>query len=419
MHRLAWLGLAAALWGQPFAGVPHSEYRSRRDALRESLKSGMLILFGNTEREHGELRSGFSQEPNFFYLTGWEEPGAILVMSPGEEALFVPRRDAERERWTGPKAAPEDPNIRQVTGFDRVFAAEEFEARLPELIRNASRIYTLTEAPAAGRLKALLPLRELTDIAAPLARLRMKKSPAELELIRRATAVTLEAHRAAWRRLAAGLFEYQVAATAAGVYFEAGCRRHAYAPIVASGPNALTLHYNANRRRIEPGELVLMDIGGECASYASDITRTVPAGGKFSARQKELYEIVLGAQKAVIAAVKPGMTLARSGPNSLHQIAVDYFNQHAKGPGGEPLGKYFTHGIGHHVGLEVHDAAEAARPLEPGMVITIEPGLYIPEEGIGIRIEDMVLVTEDGAEVLSGALPKEPAEVERALEKGG
>jgi len=163
------LGLATALWAQAFEGVPRSEYRSRRDALRESLPGGLLILFGNTEKERGELRGAFWQEPNFFYLTGWEEPGAILVMSPCEEALFVPRRDPERERWTGRKAAPEDAHIRELTGFDRVFATEEFEARLPELIKNASRLYTLTGAPAAERLKALLPLREFTDIAAPLA----------------------------------------------------------------------------------------------------------------------------------------------------------------------------------------------------------------------------------------------------------
>jgi len=149
MHRLAWLGLATALWAQAFEGVPRSEYRSRRDALRESLSGGLLILFGNTEKERGELRSGFWQEPNFFYLTGWEEPGAILVMGPGQEALFVPRRDPERERWTGRKAAPEDADVRELTGFDRVFATEEFEARLPELIKTASKLYTLTEAPAA------------------------------------------------------------------------------------------------------------------------------------------------------------------------------------------------------------------------------------------------------------------------------
>jgi Xaa-Pro aminopeptidase len=418
MRRLALLSLVGVLL--PAAdGIPQSEYRDRRDALRESIQGGVLILVGNTEKERGDLRSPFFQEANFLYLTGWREPGAILVMAPGQEALFIPRRDPERERWTGRKTAPEDTDASAVTGFEQVLPAEEFEARLPELAKSAAKVYTLTGLPAGGKLKALLPLREFADIAGAVARLRMKKSEAELALIRKATEVTMNAHRAAWRRLAGGLFEYQLAAAASGVYFEAGCERHAYPPIVGSGPNAVVLHYNANSRRVDEGELVLMDIGAECAGYASDITRTVPAGGKFSARQRELYEIVLGAQKAVIEAVKPGMTLARSGPNSLHLIAVEYFNQHGKGPNGEALGKYFTHGIGHHVGLEVHDANDPARALEAGMVITVEPGLYIPEEGIGIRIEDMVVVTENGAEVISTALPKEAAEVEGTLQKGG
>lgn len=421
MRRLGLLSLAAFLW--PLAGggdgIPQSEYRSRRQALRESLKGGMLILVGNTESERGDLRSPFFQEPNFFYLTGWKEPGAILVVTPDQEALFIPRRDPERERWTGRKAAPGDPDIRQVTGFDQVLASEEFEARLPELAKSASKIYTLAKSPAAEKLNALLPLREFADAAGEMARLRMKKSESELALIRKAAEITIEAHRAAWRRLKAGLFEYQLAATASNVYFEAGCERHAYPPIVGSGPNATVLHYNANSRRMDAGELVLMDIGAECAGYAADLTRTVPVSGKFTRRQRELYEIVLGAQKAVIAAVKPGMTLARTGPNSLHQIAVEYFNRHGKAGNGEGLGKYFTHGIGHHVGLEVHDASDPARPLEAGMVITVEPGLYIPEEGIGIRIEDMVLVTERGAEVISAALPREPGEIERVLQKGG
>lgn len=415
------MSLAALVWllAGGGDGIPHSEYRSRREALRESLKGGMLILVGNTESERGDLRSPFFQEPNFFYLTGWKEPGAILVVAPDQEALFIPRRDPERERWTGRKAAPGDPDIRQATGFDQVLASEEFEARLPELAKSASKIYTLAKSPASEKLKALLPLRDFADAAGEIARLRMKKSASELAIIRKTTEVTMEAHRAAWRRLRAGLFEYQLAATAANVYFEAGCERHAYPPIVGSGPNATVLHYNANSRRLDAGELVLMDIGAECAGYAADLTRTVPVSGKFTRRQRELYEIVLGAQRAVIAAVKPGMTLARTGPNSLHQIAVEYFNKHGKARNGEGLAKYFTHGIGHHVGLEVHDANDPARPLEAGMVITVEPGLYIPEEGIGIRIEDMVLVTERGAEVLSSALPVEPGEIEKALQKGG
>ena len=175
------------------------------------------------------------------------------------------------------------------------------------------------------------------------------------------------------------------------------------------------LHYDRNTRRIEHGELLLMDVGAECAGYAADVTRTIPVDGHFSKRQRELYDIVLGAQKAAIAAVKPGMTIGRNTPNSIYQVAFAYLNSHGKDLHGAPLGKYFTHGISHHIGLEVHDAADVTAPLEEGMVISVEPGLYLPQEQTGIRIEDMVLVTRDGARLLTAALPREAAEIEKAM----
>jgi Xaa-Pro aminopeptidase len=168
---------------------------------------------------------------------------------------------------------------------------------------------------------------------------------------------------------------------------------------------------------MDAGELLLMDVGAECAGYAADITRTIPLGAKFTARQREIYEIVLGAQNAVIAAIKPGMTIGKTTPNSVYKIAYDYINTHGKDRKGEPLGKYFTHGISHHIGLEVHDAADNTAPLKEGMVISVEPGIYIPEESIGVRIEDVVLVTKEGAKVMSAALPRDPAEIEKALAK--
>jgi Xaa-Pro aminopeptidase len=167
---------------------------------------------------------------------------------------------------------------------------------------------------------------------------------------------------------------------------------------------------------MDAGELLLMDVGPECSMYASDITRTAPVSGKFSTRQRELYDIVLGAQKAAIAAIKPGAMLgSRFNKTGIQKLVMEYFDKHGKDKHGQPLGKYFTHGLGHHVGLDVHDAFDPAMPLEAGNVITIEPGLYIPEEGIGIRIEDMVLVTESGAKVLSEKLPVSAAEIERAF----
>jgi Xaa-Pro aminopeptidase len=162
-----------------------------------------------------------------------------------------------------------------------------------------------------------------------------------------------------------------------------------------------------------------MDVGAECSAYAADITRTAPANGKFNARQKELYEIVLGAQNAAIAAAKPGMMLRGEAANSLERIVKNYLNEHGKDRNGGPLGKYLTHGLGHHVGLEVHDATDPALALEAGNVVTIEPGLYLPDEGIGIRIEDMILITPAGAEVMTRELPRDPGEIERLMRKRG
>jgi Xaa-Pro aminopeptidase len=166
---------------------------------------------------------------------------------------------------------------------------------------------------------------------------------------------------------------------------------------------------------MDAGEVAVMDVAAECDNYASDITRTVPVGGKFTPRQREIYEVVLGAQRAAIAAAKPGMTFGRTTPNSLYKIAYDYINTHGKDLHGQPLGPYFTHGLSHHVGLDVHDAFDPTAPLKAGMVITIEPGIYLPEENIGVRIEDIILITETGAKVMSGALPTGPDEIERAL----
>jgi Xaa-Pro aminopeptidase len=275
----------------------------------------------------------------------------------------------------------------------------------------------LTDQPAAARLKLLEPLREISNVASAIAKLRMSKSPEEIALIQRATDVTLQGHRAAWERAAPGLYEYQVAGTMTGIFRESGCARSAYSPIVGSGPNSVYLHYSRNSRRMDAGEVLLMDVAAECAGYVSDITRTIPVGGKFTARQREIYEIVLGAQKAAIAAVKPGMTLSKTAPNSLYKIAYEYINSHGKDLHGERLGKYFTHGLGHHVGLDVHDASDPSAPLEEGMVITVEPGIYIPEENLGVRIEDVVLVTGHGAKVLSAALPRDPGEIEKLVGK--
>jgi Xaa-Pro aminopeptidase len=410
------LGLSLFALDAPY-GVSHAEYRQRRAKVREQLakQNGILVLYGHSEDERGDLRGRFFQEANFYYLSGWSEPGARLILTPTADFLFLPPRSEVKERYTGRKLVPGDSNVSALTGFEHVLPTTRFELTLFQQLESVQKIFSILNIAAESPLRGLAGGRPIENASSMVFPLRLVKSPTELALIQRSIDVSIDAHRAAWRRAASGLFEYQVSATMTNVYFEAGCERSAYPPIVGSGPNATILHYNRNDRRMDSGELLLMDVAGECAMYAADITRTIPINGRFTPRQREIYEIVLGAQRAAIAAVKPGMRLAKDVENSLHKIAFDYINTHGKSLSGEPLGKYFTHGLGHHVGLDVHDPGPPAVPLEAGNVITIEPGIYIPEEGIGVRIEDMVLVTESGARLLSGSLPSDPAEIEKLL----
>jgi Xaa-Pro aminopeptidase len=406
----------------PLAGAPSADYAARRAEIRKSMSDSVLVLFGNKESD--DLHEGFYQQTDFLYFSGWEEPGAILVITPEpakdvpgyadrvqmpREILFLPQRVLREERYTGRKLGPDDTSAAESTGFQTVMARERFETELHALLDVYPRIYALGSQPI---FSALAPMRAVGDATMAIARLRMVKSAAEISAIQKATDASVEAHRAAWKALQPGQAEYQSAAVMVASYMGAGCRRSAYAPIVGSGPNSTTLHYSRNSRRMDSGEVVVMDVAAECDNYASDITRTVPVNGKFSPRQREIYEIVLGAQKAAIDAVKPGAVIGREG---LYKVAFDYIDTHGKDLHGEPLGKYFTHGLSHHVGLDVHDASDISEPLKANMVITIEPGIYIPEENIGVRIEDTVLVTETGARVMSAALPKDTDEIERAL----
>jgi len=395
-------------------GIPREEYKNRRTQLRKSL-DGVMVLFGAEEPE--DLHVSFFEESNFLYLSGWREPGAVMMLTPKEEILFLPPRNQHTETFTGHKTSADDPGVIQKTGFDKVLPYAAIESTFLKLIETSSRLYTLADDRQAQKLKSFAVLHESSDAGKAIAALRMIKSPAEIELITKTTEISVQAHLAAWKALKSGMYEYQVAAVMTNAYFERGCERSAYAPIVGSGPNSIVLHYMSNHRRIDSGEVVLMDVGAECSDYATDITRTVPANGKFTDRQREIYNIVLGAQKAAIAAIKPGVRVRGEAP-SLQQIARDYINTHGKDLHGDSLGKYFTHGLSHHVGLDVHDPSNDPNDtLRPGMIITIEPGVYIPEENIGVRIEDTLLVTENGSKNLSGGLPREAAEIEKLVGK--
>ncbi len=431
---LALLVVCAPGTAQARVREPNSVYAERRAKLRAQV-DGPVVLFGYTGREDATPSYVFHQEDNFYYLTGHNEPGAALVLVPenstgkswdgAREVLFLPPRDSVRERWEGPRMAPSDPGVPERTGFQAAEPFSNLRSELEKLAKVFGNFYTLlpsgSEAgyPHARNwtnwLYQTIPHAQLHGIAAQIGAMRQVKSPGELELLTHAIELSVDAHLEAMKMLRPGLYEYQVAARMAYVHALGGCEREAYAPIVGTGFNSTILHYSGLREQIRDGDVVVLDVGGQYSGYSADITRTVPANGKFTPRQREIYEIVLGAQNAAMAALKPGMTFARTGQNSLYRIAYDYINTHGKDKQGRSLGRYFIHGLGHHIGLDVHDAGETNRPLEPGMVVTVEPGIYLPEENLGVRIEDDVLVTESGYKLLSARLPRSAEEIEKIM----
>jgi Xaa-Pro aminopeptidase len=386
-HRVALFLCAYVFVGLAF-GIekePLQEYRSRRERLAQRIKGSVLVL--RAAPDHELVR--YQQEPNFYYLTGFDEPNAVLLLDaaaePPQEFLFLPERKPAEELWTGPKLGA-GAEAERITGFAKVLPASDFDSVLRRTSEHA---------------KAVLGLK---DVEADIAYLRQVKSPTEIALLEKAIRITLKAQEAAARTIAAGVLEYEVEAALEYEFRRNGAERPGFPSIVGSGPFSTILHYDKNERRMQAGDVVVVDIGAAYGGYSADVTRTYPVSGKFSPRQREIYQVVLEAQKAALARIKPGVRISE-----IHQAAMT----HIRSKGYE---KYFIHGTSHHIGLEVHDVGETSRPLEPNMVITVEPGIYIPEEQIGIRIEDDVLVTPAGYRLLS-PFPKEIPEVEALLKR--
>ncbi|HTY23484.1 MAG TPA: aminopeptidase P N-terminal domain-containing protein [Desulfomonilaceae bacterium] len=403
---------------------PIKEYQERRQAYLERVKSGVSVIFNASDEE----LSVFRVAKDFFYLTGFSEPGAILVLSPQnpthKETLFLRPRDPTQEKWTGPKADVTSEMAKRL-GVERVVSRERFQSELTKLMEGEGKLYTIlppgrkeewpsSETNTVTRIRQLFPFSEVLDASPHIAHLRMKKSASELELLRRAIAITLEGQKAAAGEISPDRFEYQVQAVLEYEFRRLGSSSPAFPSIVGSGLNSTILHYESNSKKMVDGELVVVDVGAEFGEYAADITRTYPVSGKFSPHQREIYSIVLEAQEAALKEVRPGANISRGG--AIHKAAFEYINTHGKDLKGQSLGQYFIHGTSHHLGLDVHDAVdENSRPLEQGMVITVEPGIYLSEENLGVRIEDDVLVTESGYELLSRDLPRRPDEVEKFM----
>lgn len=428
-----------------------SEFAARRKQLLEAIGDGVALFpSAPVARRNHDVEHPYRQDSDLYYLTGFDEPESVLVLTnqhPDHEmVLFVRPRKREREIWDGPRAGVEGAVER--FGADAAFPIDELDKRLPDYLGNVERVHYRVaandEADATlfdclnllrrGGRRGVAAPEVIIDPSVHLHEMRLRKSAAELDTMRKAAAITEEAHRRAMALATPGMREYELDAELIHVYRKHGCERPAYESIVGSGPNATILHYRAGNRVMNDGELVLIDAGCEYDYYASDVTRTLPVNGAFSAEQRAVYEVVLRAQETAVLAVKPGTTLEQIHDGAVRSLTeglvdlgllsgeVDSLIEEKK------YEAFYMHRTSHWLGMDVHDVGRyfvdgAQRPLEKGFVLTIEPGLYIAADaedveerwrGIGVRIEDDVAVTKTGAEVLTAAIPKSVAEVEAA-----
>lgn len=406
--------------GSPAGPVPVTQLEARRNALLDRLGNGIAIVpSGHLRSIEGDYPqdSDYRERNDFFYLTGLEAPGASLVLvgrkpGPDQIMLYLPARDSSMEKWTGPRLGP-GPEASRLTGIRDIRPADRAESEIRDLVLDKGSparkgaLYLSQRRPEESDFRGV----KIEDLDPLLARLRLVKDTDELSRLRRAIAITAEALNESMKAAQAGMWEYALEALIEYTFRRNGAERVGFPTIVASGPNAVTLHYDENRRQMQANELVVEDVGAEFGYYSADITRTIPVSGRFTARQRALYDLVLGTQQATIDAVRPGTTLAE-----LNRISRNYMRDHSGGLCGvDSCVPYFIHGVSHWLGMDVHDVGPMGTRLEPGMVLTVEPGIYLPDEGLGIRIEDDVLVTAGGHEVLSHAAARRADEIEQTM----
>jgi Xaa-Pro aminopeptidase len=427
-------------------------FAARRDAYMQALGTGAVAVVRSLPERlrNGDAYHPFRQHSDLVYLTGFLEPDTTLVLRPGAETervvMFVRPRDAEMEIWDGRRAGVEGAKERY--GAEVAYPSAELPARLWELLANTNELHyslglddhmDLLIGAAIARLRKLekkgkRPPEAVVDPRAALHELRLHKRPEELAALRKAAAITCDAHVLAMGLGRPGVFEHELEALIDYTFRKRGGNGPGYTTIVGAGENATILHYTENRCAVADGDLVLVDAGCEYDHYTADITRTWPANGRFTAPQRRVYEAVLATQKAAVAMARPGVTIDEIHAHCIKQLTEamlqlglltgsldDRIADHG-------YRKYFMHGTSHWLGLDVHDAGAYTRggqprPLAPGMVITVEPGLYIaadatdapPElRGIGVRIEDDLVITASGNEILTAACPKEIEELEHA-----
>ncbi len=429
-----------------------THYQNRRQRLLDAMPAESLAILPGASlvTRSRDTEYPFRQNSDFWYLTGFNEPDAWLVLHKTTEKttshVFVLPKDPKQEVWTGRRLGPEA--APQQLGVDQAWSVEQLDEQLATWLGGVNSVWMPFDDAALyprwlswrslalkkGQRKACLP-QQLVDLSGWLAEQRLIKDEQEQALMRRAAEISAQAHVQVMRTCRPGLFEYQLQAQLEAFFVDQGASGPAYASIVGSGANACILHYIDNQKRLEAGELVLIDAGAEYQGYAGDITRTFPVSGRFSPPQRQLYDWVLAANEAAIALVRPGVTL-----EAIHQKVLAVLTEGLLSLGliqgdlnvcleQEAWRPFFMHGTGHWLGLDVHDVGRyrqqgQPRALQRGMVLTIEPGLYIAEDelsvapewrGIGIRIEDNLLVTASGAEVLTQGVPKQADAIEALM----
>jgi len=427
-----------------------SVYRQRRAHLLEQMRHGIAVLPTAEEvARNGDTHYAYRHDSSFYYLTGFAEPEAVLVLIAGDEPqsiLFCREKNPEREIWDGFRCGPEA--AQEQYGFDAAYPIAQLDEKLTELLGNQPTLFYPLGGDAAWdqrilRLRSTVQARsrsgirapdEIRDVRALLHEMRLIKDGRELDIMRRAAAVSAQAHRRAMQFVRPGQFEYQIEGELLHEFCHHGSRHPAYPSIVAGGANACVLHYIGNSARLNDGDLLLIDAGCEVEGYAADITRTFPVNGKFSGPQKDVYGIVLAAQAAAISAACPGNAWDEPHSAALRVLAQGFIDlKLCKGSVDEVLEnesykKFYMHRTGHWLGMDVHDVGDYKvddhwRKLQPGMVMTVEPGCYIrPADNvpmglwnIGIRIEDDVAITPQGNEILTRAAPKTVDEIEEIM----
>jgi Xaa-Pro aminopeptidase len=417
--------------------------KNRSKLGKKILNESALILHSNDEmHRNGDQNFRFRQSSDFFYLTGIDQEKSILLMNPDHpeekfrEILFIMNASPEQVTWNGYRLSLSE--AAEISGIKNVKWLDDYEKMLPEILYHSKNIYLniqehikykpeveSREARMAKKIQSAYPLHSYQRLAPVLLELRMIKEPEEISLISKATGITRDAFIRVLKFIKPGLMEYEVEAEISHEFLRQAANGHAYEPIIASGANACILHYIDNNRVCNEGDLLLMDFGAEYANYAADLTRTIPVNGTFSPRQAKVYDANLRVLREAIKRMKPGVLLSdfNREVGSLWEeehIRLGLYSAEDVKKNRQPQAlwtKYYMHGTSHSIGLDVHDTFDKTETFQPGMVFSCEPAIYIPEEGLGIRLENDILITENGNIDLTGDIPVEREEIEDIMNR--